>query len=64
MGFPQERDTDVEHDEQHIIAMAVGMLMERKQIPHDEALRVLFELANSDKFDMVDAANIVINTKI
>lgn len=64
MGFPQERGIDVEHDEQHIIAMAVGMLMERKQISHSEAIHLLLDLAESGQFDLVDAANIVINTKI
>jgi AmiR/NasT family two-component response regulator len=63
VGFQPGRDTDLEQDEQHIIAIAVGMLMEREQISQDEALHLLLELAKSDNFDLVDAAGIVINTK-
>jgi AmiR/NasT family two-component response regulator len=64
VGFPRNRDIGVELDEQHIIAMAVGMLMEREQISHSEAVHLLLDLAKSGRFDLVDAANVVINTKI
>jgi hypothetical protein len=49
---------------QHTIAMAVGMLMQRNQIERIDALDTLWGIADQDGFDLVDAASVVINTKI
>lgn len=50
-------------DEHHSIAIAVGMLMERANLSHGDALERLVDLARTDRVRLIDAASIVIHTK-
>lgn len=49
---------------QHTIAVAVGMLMKRNQCGRVDALDTLRAMAEQGGFDLVDAASVVIHTKI
>ncbi|PVY23215.1 ANTAR domain-containing protein [Williamsia muralis] len=63
MGDTDEPDIHRALSEQHSVAVAVGMLMQRDGQDQPAALRQLRQIAHTSQMTMFEAASLVINTQ-